>query len=72
MVGEKLSAVIFESIYKSLKTLAGTQILLMKVESTERAIAEVNGSLVSGVQLKVCFSFLGILDIDPVFLMYTS
>ena len=26
---------------------------LVKVESTERAIAEVNGSLVGGVQLKV-------------------
>jgi hypothetical protein len=28
---------------------------LLQVESTERAIAEVNGSLVSGVQLKVYF-----------------
>ena len=30
-------------------------IICLKVESAERAIAEINGSLVSGVQLKVRF-----------------
>ena len=39
--------------YGSISVIDLTIVYFLKVESTERAIAEVNGSLVGGVQLKV-------------------